>query len=69
MDGHPSIEKQLEEQQRALTQIYQSVEKTRKYMLWTAIGSLIVFVLPLIVLPLVLPGIISNFQASLGGLI
>ena len=47
------IQKQLEDQQQALVQIYKSVEKTRKYIMWSGIASLAMFVLPLIVVALI----------------
>ena len=63
-----SIQEQLELQQQALTQIYTSVEKTRKIMLWTGIINLAVFILPLIVVVIALPRIIGTFNTSLEGL-
>ncbi len=45
--------------------IYRSVEKTRKYFLWTLIGSAVVFVLPLIGLVFALPSFFS-YYGSIG---
>ena len=39
-----SIEKELREQRELIDKIYVSVEKTRKYYLWTMWGTVIVFV-------------------------
>jgi type IV secretory pathway component VirB8 len=61
------IKKRLEAQGELLKKIYTSVEKTRKYFLWTLIVSLAVFILPLIGLALVLPGFLSTYTAALGG--
>lgn len=57
-----NIQEQLEVQQQALVKIYASVEKTRKYMLWTGITSIVFLVIPLIVVVLMLPKIIHTFS-------
>ena len=58
----------LEEQRELMLKIYISVEKTRKYFLWTLIGSVLLFVLPLIIFMVILPSIINNVTSGLGGL-
>lgn len=68
MEEQKNIQEQLEIQQQALAKIYKSVEKTRKYILWSVIGTLVTLVVPLIIIAIVLPRIINTFQASLGGL-
>lgn len=45
--------------------IWKSVEKTRKYFLWTLIGTVVTFVLPLIILLFALPSIISTYTSGL----
>jgi hypothetical protein len=64
---YESLQSQLNAQQQALAQIYKSVEKTRKYIFWTGVMNIIVFVLPLILVVVALPRIISTFTSSLGG--
>ena len=59
------IRKQLEEQRGKIDEIYTSVEKIRKYFLWTLIVTIVVIVLPLIGLVAVIPGFISTYS-SLG---
>jgi len=44
----PEILQKLEAQDKKLDAIYQSAEKTRKYILWTAIITVVTIVLPLI---------------------
>jgi uncharacterized membrane protein YukC len=61
------IEKELREQREMIQKIYTSVEKTRKYFLWTMWGTVIVFVLPLILMAFVLPSFLSNYSSYLGG--
>lgn len=41
--------------------IYASVEKTRKYFLWTMILSIVFFVLPLIGLAFALPAFMNSY--------
>lgn len=59
------IRKRLDEQARKLEEIYRSVERMRKYFLWTLIVSVLVIVLPLIGLALVIPQFL-NMYSSLG---
>lgn len=42
--------------------VYRSVEKTRKYFLWTMIATVVVFVLPLIGLMFAIPSFISTYS-------
>jgi len=58
--------KKIEEQSQKLEAIYQSVEKTRKYFLWTLIITIATIVLPLIALVLVIPWFLGNITAGLG---
>lgn len=60
--------KKFDAQDELLEKIYKSVEKTRKYFLWTLIISLVVFVLPLIGMVFVLPTFLSTYTSTLGGL-
>lgn len=64
----PQIRQLLEEQQKKIDAIYSSVEKTRKYMLWTIIGTVVVFVLPLLVAAIFLPSAISGYMSTLSDL-
>ena len=59
--------KRLDAQDELLEKIYISVEKTRKYFLWTLIISLVVFILPLIGLVFILPKFLSTYTQALGG--
>ncbi len=62
------IKNRLDAQDKQLEAIYKSTEKTRKYFMWTLIASLVIFLLPLIGLFFVLPGFISTYTSTLGGL-
>lgn len=62
------ILKKLEEQAEKIEEIYISVEKTRKYFLWTLIISVAFVVLPLIGLMFVIPQFLNtlNMAGNLG---
>ncbi len=64
----PTIQKELQDQRVMIEKIYISVEKTRKYFLWTMIGTLIIFILPLLILGFVLPSFLSDYTSQLQGL-
>ncbi len=59
------ILKKIQEQEIKIDAIYRSVEKMRKYFMWTFILSLVFFILPLLGLVFLLPSIWSSFT-SLG---
>jgi len=61
----PETKNKLEEHSQKLDAIYSSVEKMRKYFLWTLILSLVVFVLPLIILIFILPTILGTLSGGL----
>ena len=63
----PAVEKELREQRELIEKIYVSVEKTRKYYLWTMWGTVIVFVVPLIILAIVLPLFMNAYSGYLTG--
>lgn len=60
------LKEKLEAQDERLEQIYQSVEKTRKYFLWTMIATLVAFVLPLIGLVFAVPFFLSTLSTAYG---
>ena len=54
-------------QDEKINEIYKSVEKTRKYILYISIASIAIFVLPLIGLLFAIPSFISSYSSLLGG--
>ncbi len=62
------LKKRLDEQGKRIEEIYRSVEKMRKYFLWTLIISVLVVVLPLIGLAFVLPNFLSIYSSGSLGL-
>ncbi|TXI33698.1 MAG: hypothetical protein E6Q53_02590 [Candidatus Moraniibacteriota bacterium] len=60
------LKEKLEAQDERLEQIYQSVEKTRKYFLWTMIATLVTFVLPLIGLVFAVPFFLNTLSTAYG---
>ncbi len=60
--------KKLEEQGQKIDEIYVSVEKTRKYFMWTLILTLAFFILPLIGLVFAVPSFLNTYSTALQGL-
>lgn len=56
----------FEEQNKKLDEIYKSVEKTRKYFLWTLIATIVTFVLPLVALVVVIPWFLRTLTSAYG---
>lgn len=63
------ILKKLEEQDVKIEAIWKSVEKTRKYFLYTMIISIVMFILPLIGLIIIIPIFLSTLSKSMEGLL
>jgi type II secretory pathway component PulF len=59
----------LKENQEILKTTYKSAEKTRKYFLYSAIITILMFVLPLIGLIIVIPMFMKTYMETLNGLI
>jgi hypothetical protein len=59
----PELTKKLEEQDKKIDAIYRSVEKTRKYILWTFIFNIIIFVLPLVGLAITIPWLLKTITS------
>ena len=64
----PDLEKRIEEVEKKIDAIYESVEKTRKMILWTGIITVTIIVLPLIAMMFVIPSFLSNYTTTLSGL-
>ena len=62
------ILKKIDENSKKIEAIYESVEKTRKYFLWSAIINILVFVLPLVGIILIIPWFVSKMDYSSLGL-
>ncbi len=52
----------LNEQEKKIDKIYISVEKTRKYFLFTVIMTVVAFLLPLIILIVLIPRLITAYS-------
>lgn len=59
--------KKIELQQLKIDATYESVEKLRKYFLWTLIMTVVTFVLPLIVAIIAIPFMVSTISSLYGG--
>ena len=69
MENENQILEILKENQKLAKQTYESAEKTRKYFLFTAIATTLMFILPLIGLMIVIPMFLNNYIGSFEGLI
>lgn len=58
------ILQKMEAQDKKLDEIYKSVEKTRKYFLWTLIVTVAAFVIPLAALVAVIPWILKTLASA-----
>jgi len=63
------IIKKLEEQEGKIDAIYKSVEKTRKYFLWTLIITVVTVVLPLIAAAIMVPWMLKTITSAYDGLL
>ncbi len=57
------IIKKIEEQQAKIDAIYVSVEKLRKYFLWTLIVTVATVLVPLIAVVIILPSLLSTMSS------
>lgn len=53
-------------QEKKIDAIYVSVEKTRKYFLWTLVATAVTFVIPLIGIMIALPWMFSTLSSAYG---
>jgi len=65
----PEIQNKMAELEKKIDDIYKSVEKTRKMILWTGIITAAVIILPLIGLMFVIPSFINTYTSTLSGLL
>ena len=59
------VEKRFAEQGEKLDAIYRSVERTRKYFLWTLIVTVVMIVFPLVGLLIVIPQLLNQYNGLL----
>lgn len=57
----------LDEINRKVEAVYDSVEKTRKYFKWTMIITVALFVIPLIGLLFAIPSFMTNYVGGING--
>jgi ABC-type arginine transport system permease subunit len=64
MENENQILEILKENQKLMKQTYESAEKTRRYFLFTAIATMLMFVLPLIGLIIIIPMFLNSYVGS-----
>lgn len=67
MSNEEQILALLQAQQTLLEKTHATAEKTRKYILYTVLFTVITFILPLVLLAFVLPSFIDTYTQSLSG--
>ena len=60
------LKAKLEQQEQKIEAIFESVEKMRKYFLWTLVVTVITFVLPLLVLIIAIPWFLKTLTSAYG---
>jgi type IV secretory pathway component VirB8 len=60
------ILEKFETQEKKIDAIYVSVEKTRKYFLWTMIITVVTIVLPLIAIVALVPWMLNTMSSAYG---
>ncbi len=63
--NNEDLKKELVEQRAIIESIYTSVEKTRKYFMWSLIITVVFLVLPIIAMIFVIPFAISSYTQVL----
>jgi hypothetical protein len=63
------IQKKFEEQEAKLDAIYKSIEKMRKYFLWTLYVTIATIILPIIGLIVIIPWFMRIMSSAYGGLL
>ena len=58
--------KKLEEQQVKIDAMYVSVEKLRKYFLWTLVITAVTILLPLLAMMFILPSVMGTLTSAYG---
>ncbi len=64
----PDLTNRLAALEEKIDKIYISVEKTRKYFLWTAIITIAMIVLPIIGLAFAVPAFLTNYVGGIQSL-
>lgn len=68
MNQEEEILELLRAQQALIVKTSQDAAKTRRYLLYSLIFTVVAFVLPLVAIAFVLPSILSSFTSSYDGL-
>jgi len=61
----PELKQELDTLSVKIDAAFQSAEKTRRYILWTIIGSVLIVLLPLLILPFFAGSLLSSYSSAL----
>lgn len=68
MSNEEQIIEMLKQNREAMDKVYASVEKTRKYFLYSLIITILMFVLPFIGLIIVIPMFLNSYVGALNSI-
>lgn len=63
----PELASKLDEIGAKAERAYEAAEKVRKYLFWTGVITVVLFVVPLIGLLFAIPSFLSSYTATLNG--
>jgi hypothetical protein len=65
----PNMGEKIAQLEAKVDKIFTSVEKTRKYFLWTIIVTLLLFILPLLALVFIIPSFLGEYMGNIDSLL
>ncbi len=68
-DSYMDTDTKLAELSQKIDAVYVSVEKTRTYLKWTLIGTVAMFVLPLLAALIIVPTFLSDYTETINTLL
>ncbi len=63
------LEKRLDAQDKAIASIGHDIHRIKQFFLWTIIGSVVTFVVPLIAAAVIVPIVVRKYLDSFGGIL
>lgn len=61
--------RKIEDMEKKVDEIYKTIKLAKKMLIWSTVISLLLFIVPLIILLVMLPTIMSSFSSMYGGLL
>ncbi|HEX8993756.1 MAG TPA: hypothetical protein VF803_00705 [Candidatus Paceibacterota bacterium] len=61
----PELKQELDALNKRIDEVYQSAERTRKYIWWTIMVSAALIVIPLLILPFAAGSLLSSYSSMM----